>query len=105
MKIIFDLDGPILDVSERYYCIYASLSGKLGAKNTLSKVEYWDLKRKRIPSQTIMKLSQLPEESFEQYQKERLMIIEDERFLRLDRVYPFVPNVIKNLKKKPKYTL
>ncbi|VAX23793.1 hypothetical protein MNBD_NITROSPINAE03-80 [hydrothermal vent metagenome] len=97
MKIIIDFDGPIVDVSPRYYFIYRALTEKYGATHTLSKDEYWSLKRKRTPIPEILKLSGLPASAHLTYINERLSIIENKEFLAYDRLYPFVPGVIKEL--------
>ncbi|MCH8276159.1 MAG: hypothetical protein IIA50_01265 [Bacteroidetes bacterium] len=51
MKIYFDLDGPILDVSERYYEVYKNSLPK-GSK-VLNKKTYWNLKRAAVPEEII----------------------------------------------------
>ena len=51
--IFFDLDGPILDVSEKYYKVYADILSQKGFR-VLSKTEYWDAKRNKIPEYDIL---------------------------------------------------
>ena len=53
IRIITDFDGPISDVSERYYQVYLLCLEKNHLKNQqlriLSKKEFWELIRSRIP--------------------------------------------------------
>jgi len=44
-NIFFDLDGPLLDVSDRYYKVYSDFCFKTGLK-PISKQKFWDRKRK-----------------------------------------------------------
>jgi len=46
MKIFFDLDGPILDVSKRYYAVYRDFCVSHGAK-PLGQKSFWSSKRNK----------------------------------------------------------
>ncbi|NET38368.1 MAG: HAD family hydrolase [Cyanothece sp. SIO1E1] len=63
LRIITDFDGPIMDVSERYYRVYllclATIRGSDQVVNQLSKVEFWQLKRACVPEREIGRLSGL----------------------------------------------
>jgi phosphoglycolate phosphatase-like HAD superfamily hydrolase len=65
LRIITDFDGPIMDVSERYYQVYQfclELAAQPGqATNPLSKAEFWNLKRAQTPERQIGQLSGLDE--------------------------------------------
>ncbi|MCY7334483.1 MAG: HAD family hydrolase, partial [Pseudanabaena sp. CAN_BIN31] len=60
-RIFTDFDGPIMDVSERYYQVYLYCLEKIRhpeqALVTLSKSEFWELKRSQVPEKEIAKLS------------------------------------------------
>ena len=60
-RIFTDFDGPIMDVSERYYQVYLYCLEKICKPdqviNTLSKSEFWELKRSQIPEKEIANLS------------------------------------------------
>ena len=62
-RIFTDFDGPIMDVSERYYQVYLYCLKKISqpeqSVKTLSKSEFWELKRSQIPEQKIAELSGL----------------------------------------------
>lgn len=65
LRIITDFDGPIMDVSERYYQTYlfclnsVTLPGQ--DTTTLSKDEFWRLKRSQVPERQIGQISGLDE--------------------------------------------
>jgi len=46
-KIFFDFDGPINDVSRRYYAIHKILLKKLNIKNSVNFQKYWGLKQSK----------------------------------------------------------
>lgn len=83
--IFFDVDGPILDVSERYWQIHKHILRQFGI-TPLSKDIYWDLKRNKISEREI--LSRLPDsQNAEVYLQIRSELIEDVIFLKYDRVW------------------
>lgn len=63
LRLITDFDGPIMDVSDRYYQVYQRclylVKYPQQPLNILSKEEFWRLKRSRIPEQKIGLLSGL----------------------------------------------
>jgi phosphoglycolate phosphatase-like HAD superfamily hydrolase len=60
-RIFTDFDGPIMDVSERYYQVYLYCLEKICQPEQLvkilSKYEFWELKRSQVPEKEIAKLS------------------------------------------------
>ncbi|WP_103667251.1 HAD family hydrolase [Pseudanabaena sp. BC1403] len=65
-RIFTDFDGPIMDVSERYYQVYLYCLDKIRKPEqvitTLSKSEFWELKRSQIPEKEIANLSGFKDE-------------------------------------------
>ncbi|MGB5963760.1 MAG: HAD family hydrolase [Coleofasciculaceae cyanobacterium] len=57
LRLITDFDGPIMDVSERYYQVYQYCLEQNKRPNQplqpMSKAEFWECKRSRIPESTI----------------------------------------------------
>ena len=57
LRLITDFDGPIIDVSERYYRVYklCLLENQRPDQlvQQLSKTEFWELKRARVPEKQI----------------------------------------------------
>ena len=87
MILFFDLDGPILDVSPRYFVLHRELLAKHGVK-PLDDAAYWAAKRARRSEEAILAeigASHLAAE----YVDMRLSVIETAAFLRHDRVWPW----------------
>tara|TARA_Y100000741_G_scaffold361825_1_gene346479 strand:- start:997 stop:1641 length:645 start_codon:yes stop_codon:yes gene_type:complete len=82
--IFFDLDGPLLDVTDRYYSIYHEILNGAGFK-TISKNSYWDAKRNKIPEHEIIKLT-TDKINYEDYKLKRLNNIERDNYLLLDKL-------------------
>ncbi|GBO53215.1 hypothetical protein APA_1122 [Pseudanabaena sp. lw0831] len=65
-RIFTDFDGPIMDVSERYYQVYLYCLEKIRKPEqvvtTLSKSEFWELKRSQVPEKEIANLSGFEDE-------------------------------------------
>lgn len=94
---MFDLDGPILDVSERYYCLYRDILTELGSK-PLTKKQYWQYKRQRISEKRILACSQ-SEEHVKEYFQRRESNIESIKYLKKDVLYGSLPHVLHGLNK------
>jgi len=75
LRLITDFDGPIMNISDRYYHVYKlCLAQTRRVKQPitiLSKQEFWDLKRSRIPESQIALKSGLDEEQAEMFVKIR----------------------------------
>lgn len=83
MKTIYiDLDGTILDISERIYRVYKHILQKHN-KKFLLKNDYLKLKRKRIPIEEILKKTG-SEDIFRQFKREWEKEIESHYYLDLD---------------------
>jgi phosphoglycolate phosphatase-like HAD superfamily hydrolase len=66
LRLITDFDGPVMDVSERYYRVYRHCLERLSDPNgpplrVLSKAEFWDYKRAQVPERKIGQISGLDE--------------------------------------------
>jgi phosphoglycolate phosphatase-like HAD superfamily hydrolase len=65
-RIFTDFDGPIMDVSERYYQVYLYCVQKIRQQDqsikTLSKAEFWELKRSQVPEKEIAIISGFEDE-------------------------------------------
>jgi phosphoglycolate phosphatase-like HAD superfamily hydrolase len=80
-QLILDLDGTLLDIRKKYYAVYKeSFPAPL-----LSESEFWRLKRaKKLPPST----------------PEAFHILESERYLAYDSLFPFSVNILQSLIKK-----
>ncbi|MBO6516179.1 MAG: HAD family hydrolase [Bacteroidia bacterium] len=93
--IFFDLDGPILDVSEKYYQVYRHVLTELGFE-PIDKDAYWTLKRKKEPVPNILGLSGA-EHVLEQYRTKRNELIETKDFIRFDELQPDAQSILTEL--------
>jgi phosphoglycolate phosphatase-like HAD superfamily hydrolase len=101
MIIFFDLDGPLLDVSERYQILHRDLLEAMGAAPLAPHV-YWQRKRWRCPEAAI--LAALGVSELEpSYSRQRLELIETDSYLAHDRLWPWTRPVLTTL--TARYTL
>lgn len=98
MTIFFDLDGTILDISERYYRIYSHLLSENGY-DIVPKEIYWNAKRKRIPEKEILGYTNATK-IIKQYLVKRKKLIENIDYLAYDCLQDSFRNVISYLLKK-----
>jgi phosphoglycolate phosphatase-like HAD superfamily hydrolase len=83
-QIFIDLDGPILDVSDKYYQLYVGILQKHNF-DTLSKQEYWNAKRNKVPESEILEQTNALA-IMESYQHQRKLLIETDHYLKYDRI-------------------
>lgn len=97
--VFFDLDGTLIDTSERHYRVHKDVLKSLGAMETLSKEEFWLQKRKGIKT-----LKFLPKdfsvELTRKFMSKWLERIEDKNYLKYDKFLPGTLEVLMILKKK-----
>jgi len=88
LQVFLDLDGPILDVSYKYWRVHRDVLVDL-VKPYLSKDEYWHLKRTRTPVPDILARVGA-QEITDEYTRMRIARIETPEYLNYDRVWPGV---------------
>ncbi len=94
-NVFFDLDGPILDVKERYYCVYKQFV--MANRGTpLSLDEYWQQKRMNIPLEKLLEASKCPGLVVE-HKKYLSQLREESSSLRLDKLQPRAKEVLIHL--------
>lgn len=91
MKIYFDLDGTLLDASERLYRLFCDLVPEC----QFSKEEYWKFKRNKINHQMILD-KYFQEYDFEKFNVMWLDLIEAKQYIVLDKLYDFSKSVLSN---------
>jgi phosphoglycolate phosphatase len=96
--LCFDLDGVLLDVSEKYYRLHFDLVNELGGQ-PLSKSEYWSCKRERVPENAIAERSGLAGR-FNEYKRLRVELIETVAYLNHDRTWPGIEGMLEGLHTK-----
>ncbi len=111
-KVIFcDFDGPIVDVSERYYqtyCLGLSVieQAQLETNNTalalqpLSKAQFWKMKRNRVADIEIAVRSGLPVDLFEPFMQQVERIVNHPSLLQWDCLQPTALGALHYLKQR-----
>jgi phosphoglycolate phosphatase-like HAD superfamily hydrolase len=85
LKLCFDADGTVLDVSRRHHRVYAQTIRLLGGK-PLTKREYWQLRRRDIEWQQILVESGLKPELLSAFLQRFIERIESPDMLATDRL-------------------
>jgi len=93
--IYIDLDGPILDTSQRHYEVYSDILRKYGDK-PLPHKKYWDLKRDITPLNEILSLTKSIR-ILENFKEEWIKKIENSKFLKYDKLQPKSKEALKRL--------
>ncbi|MEL6814837.1 MAG: HAD hydrolase-like protein [Cyanobacteria bacterium J06598_3] len=111
-QVVFcDFDGPIVDVSERYYQTYRKgLLAIEGAQieagkqalglQPLSKTQFWDMKQRRVADIEIALRSRVPEGLFEAYMQQVNRIVNHPSLLEWDRVQPSAQAALRYFKRR-----
>ncbi|MDJ0536049.1 MAG: HAD family hydrolase [Xenococcaceae cyanobacterium MO_207.B15] len=90
LRLITDFDGPIMDVSPRYYYVYQYCLEQIQHPNQkinqLSKAEFWELKRSRVPERKIGLLSGLDETQADDFARLRKNTVHNLPYLAYDTV-------------------
>ncbi|WP_009632189.1 HAD family hydrolase [Synechocystis sp. PCC 7509] len=92
LRLITDFDGPIIDVSERYYqvykyCLETSKHPEQLVK-PLSKAEFWQLKRSRVPEFQIGIISGLEEPQAKNFSGLRRQTVHTPSYFGYDSLAP-----------------
>lgn len=102
LRLITDFDGPIMDVSERYYRVYQyclqqtkNLEQKV---EELSKEEFWRLKRAQVPERQIGIISGLNQEQAKEFASLRRRTVHSEPYLKYDQILPGVRETLEKIK-------
>ena len=96
--IFFDLDGTILDVSERIYRVYSDILKKHDQK-ALNKKEYLRLKKSKVSVKDILERTKA-ENILNDFKKEWLENIEKIKYLDMDKLDYSKRNFLNILRKK-----
>lgn len=92
LRLITDFDGPIIDVSERYYQVYQFCLAEMQREDQpvrlLTKQEFWNLKRSRTPEKQIAILSGLEETQAEAFARLRYRTVHTKPYLGYDSLAP-----------------
>lgn len=94
---LFDLDGPLIDVSERYYRLYCDLLKEANLV-PISKEQYWQLKRQKISEAKIFARSS--DANSADYERKRLELIESPQYMIYDRLHDGALKILEIFEKK-----
>ena len=94
MKIIFDLDGTIIDVSERHYQSYRRVVGAMGGK-PIDKKTYWQLKQAQTTWPDILQRSQVADSA--DFLNRFIALVESPELFKLDTVFEGAREVLQSL--------
>ncbi len=90
IRIITDFDGPIIDVSERYYRVYQFCLNKIRRPQQkvrqLSRTEFWQMKRSRVSEKQIAIISGLDEVQAQEFSLLRHQTVHTEPYFHYDRL-------------------
>lgn len=92
IRLITDFDGPIIDVSDRYYRVYQYCLENAKSPHQpvrkLSKAEFWQLKRGRVPERKIGMISGLDKVQGREFARLRRQTVHSLPYLVYDRLIP-----------------
>jgi phosphoglycolate phosphatase-like HAD superfamily hydrolase len=92
MRIITDFDGPIMDLTDRYYHVYQLCLAQVREPNqsirVLTRAEFWAYKRAKVSEQQVGIASGLTAEQSEIFKQIRDRTAHQLAYLPLDRVIP-----------------
>jgi phosphoglycolate phosphatase-like HAD superfamily hydrolase len=104
LRLITDFDGPIMDVSERYYRVYQYCLEKAQQPEQdlagLSKEEFWQLKRDCVPERQIGRLSGLDEQQAQVFSSLRRQTVHSLPYLEYDRPIPDAIKVLEQVQRQ-----
>ncbi|MEG3437538.1 HAD family hydrolase [Pannus brasiliensis CCIBt3594] len=109
LRIITDFDGPIVDVSERYYRVYQYCLEKTRYPGQitclLSKEEFWQLKRQQVSEKRIGEMSGLDEDQARKFAALRRQTVHTLPYLVHDRPVAGAIETLELIQKKLRFDL
>jgi phosphoglycolate phosphatase-like HAD superfamily hydrolase len=98
LRLITDFDGPIMDVSERYYRVYQLCLEKTRYPEQiiteLSKAEFWQLKRSHTPELQIALKSGLDAQQGQEFSQIRKQTVHTLPYFQYDVLVPTALNAL-----------
>jgi len=95
--IFFDLDGPIIDVSRRYFFVHKIICQKLGVKKIGTLESYWRETRRKISYEELLHTKN--KALIDRYKYLWLANIEKQENFRKDKIFSYSKGVMQKLAK------
>jgi phosphoglycolate phosphatase-like HAD superfamily hydrolase len=103
LRLITDFDGPIIDVSERYYKVYQYCLQEVRHAGQeireLSKAEFWQMKRSRVPEKQIGVISGLDEAQAQEFSQLRKKTVHSQPYFEYDTLAPGAVDALSKVKR------
>jgi phosphoglycolate phosphatase-like HAD superfamily hydrolase len=103
LRLITDFDGPIMDVSDRYYRVYQHCLVETQRSDqqvrVLPKSEFWQMKRGRVPETEIGILSGLDAAQAKEFSEKRRQTVHTLPYLSYDRPVPGAMETLEKVKR------
>jgi len=99
MNIFFDLDGTLIDISDKYYRAYKDLVKHYHGK-PLPRSLFWRYKRSRVSTSDLLSKSALSAVSAEKFSDMFMEALESKKYCVLDRLFPFTIRCLSTLIKR-----
>jgi len=91
-RLITDFDGPLMDVSGRYYHVYQLCLEKTQSSKEkireLSKSKFWELKKNRVSEEEIGRISGLEEQDVKSFAQMRRETVHELPYFKYDAIHP-----------------
>jgi len=97
--IFFDLDGTLIDTSERHYRVFEDILNLHQIENTHSKADFWNQKRNGKKTLDLLP-SNCSKKFIQEFSDEWIDRVEDIEYLKYDRLYSESLDVLSVLKCK-----
>ena len=101
-EIFLDLDGTLLNTSERHYRAFIDVLSHLKLRNVLSKEDFWNMKRTGKKTIYLLPVKN-PRDYNRQFSEEWLKCLEKKAYLKLDELFRGSTDVLSIL--KPEFDL
>lgn len=102
IRVFSDFDGPLVDVSERYYRVYRycveTVADAGQVMTPLSKAEFWKLKRDRVPEEKIALKSGFRDNQTVPFARMRRKYAHSQPFFQYDEIQPDAISALSQLR-------
>lgn len=95
MNLFFDIDGTLIDSSERIYRLFSDIS-----KLPISFNEYWEIKRKKISNFEILQERGFAKNQISYFNQQWMEKIESDDYLSFDKIFLYTIPSIKFCKQR-----